>query len=587
MVRGVLSAGPSGPVLLTHYFTDMTISRDGRVVVYRGGPPESLYVRRLDSLHSTALPGTENAINAALSPDAGWVAFEDTRDQTLKKVALTGGPPVELCRVPGVTNGIAWGEDGTIAFGVFPQGTRAGGGSAGLFRVRETGGQPETLLVAKPGTVYRWPHHLPGGRILFTASRGIASGDAEIRVYDSKASDSTVLVEGGNHAQYAASGHLVFGRNGSLLAVPFDPGRLSVDRPPISVLDGVKEKVNGTVDFSLARDGSLAYITDGEGMDDRRVLAWVDPEGNEEILSAPPGRYEEPRLSPDGQRVAFHAGEQQADIWIWDLSRDAGTQLTSDPAHEVYPIWSPDGGSIFFASNRGGGLNIYRKSADGTGSVEPVFTSSAAGLAPLSISPDGKFLVYATSKEVGDFDIGLLELDGEAEPEQLLSSAAREGQAAISPDGRWLAYSTNTSGRAEIFVQSFPDIDRGRWQISTGGGLEPVWSGDGAELFYRRADSGDSPYFANEALAVIMAVPIQTANGLEAGQPQELLRVSYSPRPGRFIDHMGALRRHFDVDPAGRRVLVVKAPGGTASSRSEVVLVQNWFEELKRLVPTD
>jgi serine/threonine protein kinase len=586
LVRGVLSAGSSGPVLLTHYFTDMTISRDGSVVVYRSGPPAALYVRRLDRLHSTPLPGTENAINAALSPDGAWVAFEDTRDQMLKKVALTGGPPVDLCRVPGTTNGIAWGEDGTIAFAVFPQGTRAGGGSAGLFRVPETGGQPETLLVAKAGTVYRWPHFLPGGQILFTASRGIASGDAEIRVFDSTTSRSKVLVRGGNHAQYAATGHLVFGRNGALQGVPFDPDRLSVDGPPISVLDGVKEKVNGTVDFSLSRDGSLVYITDGEGMDDRRVLAWVDPQGNEEILSAPPGRYEEPHLSPDGQRVAFHAGEQQADIWIWDLSRDAGTQLTADPAHDVYPIWSPDGGSIFFASQREGGLNIYKKSADGTGTAEPVTTSSTS-LSPLSISPDGKRLLYASSKAVGDFDIGLLELDGDGEQKDILSSAAREGQAAISPDGRWLAYSTNTSGRAEVFVQSFPDLDQGRWQISTGGGLEPVWSGDGAELFYRRAGSGDSPYFANEALAVIMAVPIQTANGFEAGKPRELLRVNYSPRPGRFIDHMGTLRRHFDVDPASRRVLVVKAPGGTASSRSEVVLVQNWFEELKRLVPTD
>jgi hypothetical protein len=155
---------------------------------------------------------------------------------------------------------------------VFPQGTQAGGGSAGLFRVPETGGQPETLLGAKTGTVYRWPHFLPGGQILFTASRGIASGDAEIRVFDATAGGSSVLVEGGIHAQYAASGHLVFGRNGALLAVPFDPKRLSVDGPPIPVLDGVKEKVNDTIDFSLSRDGSLAYITDGEGMDDHRVF---------------------------------------------------------------------------------------------------------------------------------------------------------------------------------------------------------------------------------------------------------------------------------------------------------------------------
>ena len=356
------------------------------------------------------------------------------------------------------------------------------------------------------------------------------------------------------------SGHLLFARSGSLWAAPFDADRLELTGEAFPIVETIDENSFGFAAFDVQR-GTLAYLD--RAAVDEQILVWVERDGGEEALSAPMRAYRYPRVSPDGQQVAVSVTGEAPGVWIWSLKGERLTPVTTGPAVNLYNIWTRDGRQIFFGSDRGDGFGLYRKATDGAGETERLARADRP-VYPTGMSPDGKSLVY----RIGDFapwHIGLLSLDGESEPTPLLESTYNEFHADISPDGRWLAYTSDESGQREVYVCHFPEVDSGRWQVSNDGGEAPVWSPSGDELFYRFRKSGVE--------ARMMAVRVIEAGEVRPGRPEVLFAG----------DHLfGEIARNYDVSPDGERFLMIRAAPGTSSA---IVVVENWFEELKRLAP--
>ena len=287
---------------------------------------------------------------------------------------------------------------------------------------------------------------------------------------------------------------------------------------------------------------------------------WVDREGREQPISIESSVWQYPSLSPDGLRVVVKALDEQ-EIWVMDLERNTRTRLTFDPADDSYPVWAPDGRRILFASNRGGSFDIYRRAADGTGAPELVWEAEGDQF-PSSISPDGRQLIYQTRAA----SVGVVSLEGEPAGALLLDSDFRELNAKISPDGHWLVYQSNESGDSQIYVRPFPNVDDGRWQISTELGYQPLWSPDGTEIFYRTPEQQ-------------FVSAIETEPSFRAASPEVMFEGSYLIGGGR----------NWDVHPDGQRFLLIQVgrTDGSEIAGSEIVLVQNWSQELERIVPTD
>jgi serine/threonine-protein kinase len=351
------------------------------------------------------------------------------------------------------------------------------------------------------------------------------------------------------------------------MAVPFDRDRLELAGAAVPMVEGVlTDPLVGLLEFHVSADGSLVYVA-GANFGETQSLVWVDREGREEAINAPNRAYTSPRISPDGTKVALNLRDEENDIWIWDFARNTLTRLTFDPGLDRYPVWSPDGRQIAFSSSRDKSRgNLFWQTADGTGTVERLAASDDLQVFPTAFSPDGtRLLVLLASGSRDGADIAVVQPGGEARAVPLLATMFGERYGEVSPDGRWLAYNSNESGRDEVYVRPFPDVDTGRWQVSTGGGSQPLWARNGRELFFRNG-------------ATLMAVPLQVGQTFAAGNPAVVFERSYAtPQGGRT----------YDVSPDGRRFLMIKE--GTAddvASRARIILVQNWLEELKRLVPT-
>jgi len=478
----------------------------------------------------------------------------------LKKVSISGGSPVTLCEADN-PYGANWGTDDIIVFG---QGAR------GLWQVPGAGGTKQPLVTGDSlaGVFGHGPQILPGGKVvLFTLTRTRNWNDAQIVVQDLETGERRVLVEGGTDARYLPTGQLVYVRDGTLLAVPFDLKRLAVAGGPVPIVEGIAQSPGqtGAAHFSLSSSGSLVYVPGNTGPPNS-TLVWVDRQGTIKPLEAPARQYRDPRLSPDGQRLALRIIGDSTDIWVYDITRLTLTRLTFEGINQ-HPVWTPDGSRVAFRSTRREQSNLFWKPADGSGQAERLTTGQQVQ-SPSSWSPDGQLLAFferspaEPAGDSGNYDIWVLPLAGDRKPRPFLQTPFGEGEAVFSPDGRWLAYVSNESGRQEIFVQPFPGPG-GKWQISTGGGIEPVWARSGRELFYRNGDQ-------------MMTVDTTTQPSFRAGAPRLLFE-------GNFLTGT-AFRANYDVTPDGQRFVMVQQGEGV-SGVSQIHVVLNWFEELKRRVP--
>ena len=541
----------------------VALSPDGTYLAYvaRQGGTQQIYLRAMDSLEAKPIPGTEYAVNLFFSPDSQWVGF--FADGKLKKVPVGGGSALTLGDAP-QPRGASWGNQGMIAFE-----SRVNGG---LQQVPDAGGTPQPLTHLEKGAVsQRWPEFLPGGKaVLFAAApNAITFTNAQVVVQSVGTGERRNLIQGGTHPHYAPSGQLVYVQGGSLMAVPFDPQRLEVMGTAVPVVEGVLQSpVNGDAQYSFSATGSLVYVSGGV-QSTQSKLVWVGRNGTEQPLAAPTHAYLAPRLSPDGRRVALGIVEQGSQTLLYDLSRETLTRLTFEGNANLNPVWTPDGKRIAFESNREGPYNVFWQLADGSGGLERLTTSEYLH-APMSWSPDGQLLAFVEVTPTTGVDIWVLRM-GDPSPgsgqvrkaQPFLRTPFNEGAARFSPDGRWLAYISDESGRFEVYVQSYPGPG-GKWQISTEGGTEPVWTRNGRELFYR---SGDK----------MMAVDVATQPGFAAGKPRMLFEGPYEPAQIPVAN--------YDVSPDGQRFLMLKPVEQAQAAPTQINVVLNWFEELKRRVP--
>ncbi len=542
---------------------DLAITPDGSRLMYVGNQGTQIFVRALDALAPVAV-FTGRVAGLFVSPDGQWIGFYD-RLGVLKKVAVSGGPAVTVATLDTAgSSGATWGPDDTIIVATNSVDT-------GLQRVSAADGSLTVLTRpdrARGEADHFWPEMLPGGRaVLYTITSLTGGPDAaQVAVLDLQTGARRILVRGGSHAQYVSTGHLVYAAAGTLRAVPFDLARLETRGTPVTVVPDVVTTIQGGVDAVVAGDGTLAYVV-GSVEGTSRTLVWVDRQGRETPIPAPPRPYLLPALSPDGTRVAVFANDQQHDLWLWDLRRTTLTPLTSTPGVDVVQVWTPDSRRLIFTSERAGVRNLFWQAADGAGAVERL-TESPDTQYPTGVSPDGRRLIFNDQSPTTANDVMAMELDATRRVTPLVQSPFNEQNGTVSPDGRWLAYEANDSGRFEIYVRPFPEVNSGRWQVSNTGGTRPIWARRGQELVYV------SPTGA------LMGVGVARGPSWAATTPTLVVKEGY-------FTNLSWWGRSYDISPDGQRFLMIKEGGadGTAAPAS-IIVVQHWVEELKRLVPT-
>jgi serine/threonine-protein kinase len=437
-------------------------------------------------------------------------------------------------------------------------------GESPLYRVSADGGTPEPLTTLATGEVtHRWPQVLPGGRaVLYTASTNTGNYEAATIVARSLASGETTIVHrGGYNARYLPSGHLVYISQGSLYAARFNLDRLAIESPAAPILGDVANSPGtGAADFSISSNGSLVYAPSA-GEAANPSIFWLSADGKLRPLRSVPATYQTIRFAPDGERLATTIRNQQTDIWTYEWGRDVMARVTSHPALDTDPVWSPDGSGIAFRSTRNGVDNLYWQHSDGTG--EPVrLIDSKIGQHPTSWHPSGRFVAY---EEIGrDGDVWILPIEGDeasgwrpGKPSAFLTGSSNEVEPEFSPDGHWVAYASDESGRTEVYVVPFPGAG-GRWQVSTTGGSLPRWSSKQRELFYLGEDR-----------KVMIATYAVQGTTFRADKPRVWSDVTVT---------------YYDVHPDGKRVAVLKAPEARAQGGSgDLVFIVNFVDEVKRL----
>jgi len=542
----------------------VALSGNGTHLAYvaRQGVTQQLYLRAMDNLDVKPVPATEGAVNPFFSPDGEWLGF--FADGMLKKISVRGGSAVTLGNAL-QPSGASWGNQGIIAFVPTFNG--------GLQELPDAGGTLQPLTRFQKGELTeRWPELLPDGKaVLFaTGTTAFNFSDAQIAAQLLGKGERRIAIQGGTQPRYASSGHLVFAQGGNLMAVPFDPQKLATTGAAVPVLEGVSQsQSNGATQYSFSNTGSLVYVSGGIQSVKSR-LVWVSRNGAEQSVAAPVSGYLFPRLSPDGRRLVAVISELESQVWLYDLSRETTTRLTFEGNLNNAPVWTPDGKRIAFQSNKEGELNIFWQLADGSGGLERLTTSENLQ-APMSWSPDGKLLAFLEINSSTQREIWVLRMgdpspgSGQDRKAQLFTRTRfDEAEPRFSPDGRWLAYISNESGRFEIYVQPYPGPG-GKWQISTDGGMDPVWNPNGRELFYRNGNK-------------MMAVDISSKPSFAVGRPRMLFEGKYEGAPVPVAN--------YDVSPDGQRFLMLKPSEQEQAAPTQINVVLNWFEELKQKVPT-
>jgi Tol biopolymer transport system component len=479
------------------------VSPDGTQLAFvaqpHGGGLPRLYVRHLDQLTATPLAGTEDAAGPFFSPDGQWLGFFS--GGVLKKIAIAGSAPITLADAPAPHSGVgpsdagrggSWAEDGTIVF------TPSSGIGVGLWRVPAVGGTAERLTTPAPGeATHRWPQVLPGGRaVLYTVSaEGANFANAWLAVQPLPAGTPHIVQHGGFYGRYLPSGHLTWLHNGTLFAAPFDLATLAVTGPAVAAVPGVVSNARaGSAQMEVSHNGTLVYVPGSETAI-AAPLDWLTRDGKTMPLRATPADWRAVQIAPDGLRLAFSLADAASiDVWTYDVARDALMRLTNGPGANSLPVWTPDGRWLVYSSTRAGGAgNLYWQRADGSGEASRLTTSPNPQL-PWSWHPSGRFLAFQEIRQQTGSDLMILPVEGDeangwkpGKPTVFLSGPYGNALPRFSPDGRWLAYVSNESGAFEIYVRPFPGPG-GKWLISTGGGTNAVWSRARHELLYLAPD---------------------------------------------------------------------------------------------------
>ena len=541
---------------------DVSVAPDASFLVYSSDG--QLVLRRFDRIDAAPIAGTSNAYRPFISPDSRWVGYVD--NFTLKKVAVTGGAPITIAKLPGLPIRPTWFNDDTII-------VATNNGTTGLLRVPADGGEPTVLTTIDRSQGERghsFPSVLPGGRaILFTIATD-QPANAQIAIVDLESGQRSTLLRGGSDARYVPSGHLLFVAAGGLSAIRFDLRRGAVVGDPMPLAEQVAIVDEAQAFLSLTESGTLVYLQSAATDTAKSTLVWVDRDGHEEPIAAPPRAYVGPRISPDGASIAVEIRDQENDIWRWDVPRQALTRLTFDPAIDRDPVWTPDGRQVIFASSRTGAFDLYARAADGTGS-DVRLTANLNSQYAAQVTPDGMFIIGSEVRLHTAFDIVRFALNGSpgagaavTRSDLLIETPADDRNAELSPNGRYLAYQSNESGQSEIYVRPYPQIGSGRWQVSTSSGKGPAWARDGREIFYMDRTNH------------LMTVPVDTAGPtFSAGASVAVLQTPYAA-PFAW--------RMFDVAADGTRFLMIKRQFSQTAART-IVVVQNWVEELKRILP--
>ena len=548
--------------------TAMAVSSDGKFVVYcaknDGTGKTRLFLREMNKGQATIIAGTEGGEWPFLDPDNQWLGF--VADGQLKKVRIAGGPATILVSGMNAPFGASWGSDGYIAF--------ARGFGTGLLRIRSEGGIQEiaTMLSAREYG-HRLPHCLPAGKgVLYTIYALPMDPHPTVAVLDSSTRRTHALLDDAADARYVPTGHLVFLRQGSLMAAPFDLDRLQVTGQPVPVGIGVVQALNtgssfphetAAGQFSISDSGSLAYVAGGIAPDQQKQLVWVEQDGREAGDALPfTAPFLAARVSPDGTSIAYTVIGMNKDVRIYDLRRGATSTVTND-GRANFAIWSADGKRLVFGWSKSGPPNLFVQPVDHSAPPEALTADQGySGQGPGSWAPDGNLLAFW--RQLTDGTDQILTLNQTTGVVTVLVQG-RAGERLFHPefsrDGRWLAYTSLTAGSRNVFVRAYPR--GGTWQISASGGTEPLWSKDGKRLFYRWNGA-------------VWAVDIDSIPTFVVGKPRVLFAhadVYFSSAPGRA----------WDLSADGRRFLMVKVEDIKPQPVTELVLVQNWTDALQRL----
>ena len=535
----------------------VAISSDGTRVAFAADG--TIWQRPFDRSQASPVPGLESlegqanrTRNPFFSPDGEWIGFY-TFGQGLHKVPVAGGPVVNLCEEPCLERpwGATWGSDDIILLGQ---------GAAGIWQVSGTGGTPEVLISVGDGEEAQGPQKLPGGEwVLFSLrTAGSSWNDATVVAVSVTTGQRTTLLRGGHDARYVETGHLVYAREGALLAVPFDLETLTVFGDPVSLIEGIWDLAadrTGVAQFSVSHNGSLVYLAE-DAVAELRPVVTVDFDGNMETLAVKPGRHYVPRYSPNGERLAIDTSiDGNRAILIHDLRSGVTSQLASGADQDSLPVWHPDGIRLAFRSYQGReARSIYVRTADGTGEVTPLTETPGD---PYSISPDGRWLLFTD-----EGDVAIVAVDGSGEPRSIVQTeSVYTKDMAFSPRGRFFAYDSDESDQGEVYVRPFPDVDDYRVKVSRDGGLHPVWAPNRQELYYYHPGSGK-----------IMRVPYDTEPVFTPGAPVAL------------VDGPSTVQttRGYDIHPDGDKFVMIEPIG---DSPPQLTLIQNFFELLKERVP--